>query len=102
MHSINKRVQGGNVMVKIDMAKAYDRVHCDFLLKVLEGFGFSRQFCKLVKECVKSHWYSVMMNRTYKGFFKASRGLRQGDSSFSLFFYFDGRGLVLLSIEETI
>ncbi|XP_040990944.1 uncharacterized protein LOC121238169 [Juglans microcarpa x Juglans regia] len=33
------------------MAKAYDRVHWDSLFQVLVGFGFSNQFCNLVKEC---------------------------------------------------
>lgn len=70
VHSINKRVQGGNVRVKIDMAKAYDRVHWEFLLAVLESFGFSWQFCKLIEDCVKS--------------------------PFALLVYFDGRGSCLV------
>lgn len=56
-------------MVKIDMAKAYDRVHWGFLLKVIDGFGFSNSFCCLVAECIKSPWFSVMMNGTSKGVF---------------------------------
>lgn len=67
---MNKETQGGNVMVKLKMTKAYDRVHWDFLFEVLVGFGFSNQLCNLVKECVISSWYSVMMNGSYKGFFQ--------------------------------
>lgn len=44
IHSLNKKIVGGNVMVKIDMAKAYDWVNWDFLLKVFRAFGFSERF----------------------------------------------------------
>lgn len=52
MVSLNRKIRGGNVMLKIDMTKTYDRVDWRFLLRVLEGFGFSRKFCDLVAECV--------------------------------------------------
>lgn len=79
VNSINKKIIGGNVMVKIGMAKAYDIVDWGFLLKVLNAFGFSPNFCRLVQGCVGLPWFSVMMNGTYKGFFKSTWGLRQGD-----------------------
>jgi hypothetical protein len=66
-------------MMKIDMAKAYDTIDWDFLLKVLNAFGFSSEVCKLISNCVSSPWFSVVMNGTSKGFFKGGRGLRQGD-----------------------
>jgi hypothetical protein len=66
-------------MMKIDMAKAYDTVDWEFLLKVLNAFGFSLGFCKLISNYVSSSWFSVVMNGTSKGFFKAGRGLRQRD-----------------------
>jgi hypothetical protein len=48
-------------------------------MQVLNAFGFSLGFCKLISNCVSSSWFSVVMNGTSKGFFKACRGLRQGD-----------------------
>jgi hypothetical protein len=63
-------------MMKIDMDKVYDTVDWDFLLKVLNAFGFSLGFCKLISNCVSSSWF---LNGTSKGFFKGGRGLRQGD-----------------------
>ncbi|KAG2690483.1 hypothetical protein I3760_09G188800 [Carya illinoinensis] len=64
VHSINRRIHGGNIMLKVDMAKAYDRVDWAFLIKLLHRFGFSAQFCDLVHFCISSPWYSIMMNGT--------------------------------------
>ncbi|KAF5462884.1 hypothetical protein F2P56_018853 [Juglans regia] len=66
-------------MIKVDFAKAYDNIDWEFLLHVLDAFGFSSQFRDLVKQCVMTVWYSVVMNGTVKGFYKSGRGLRQGD-----------------------
>lgn len=34
----------GNVAIKIDIKKAFDTLHCDFLMDVLEAFGFHQKF----------------------------------------------------------
>ncbi|KAK4833981.1 hypothetical protein QYF36_014386 [Acer negundo] len=73
VNSLNKKILGCNMMVKIDMAKAYDRIDWGFLLTVLKAFGFSSTFCSSVEECIKSPWFSVMMNGTFKGFFHPTR-----------------------------
>ncbi|KAK3188489.1 hypothetical protein Dsin_028050 [Dipteronia sinensis] len=86
VHSLHKKMTGGNVMVKLDMAKAYDRVNWSFLLEVFKAFGFSDSFSKLIKKCVESPWFSVMMNETFKEFFQPARGLRQGDPFSPLLF----------------
>lgn len=62
----------------MDMAKAYDRVDWVFLNKILMNFGFFDKVCQIILECVKNAWFSIMMNTTYRGFFKPQRGLRQG------------------------
>lgn len=52
VHSINKPCRGRNVMLKIDMAKAYDSVEWNFLFHVLSLFGFSLAVCHLLRQCV--------------------------------------------------
>ncbi|KAK1563420.1 hypothetical protein Q3G72_027295 [Acer saccharum] len=73
-----RKVRGGNVILKIDMSKAYDRVEWKFVDQTLHAFGFPDFFCKLIQICISTSWFSVMINGTYKGFFKSERGLRQG------------------------
>lgn len=45
---ISLRNKHANVIVKLDMAKAYDRVSWIFLTKVLRRFGFSEIFIDMV------------------------------------------------------
>lgn len=41
LQSLNKKVRGGNVMIKADMTKTYDRLEWSFLLRIMEAFRFS-------------------------------------------------------------
>ncbi|KAK9186911.1 hypothetical protein WN944_018300 [Citrus x changshan-huyou] len=40
VHDINRRTRRGNVVLKLDMAKAYDRMSWSFILQMLQCFGF--------------------------------------------------------------
>ncbi|XP_042944790.1 uncharacterized protein LOC122278671 [Carya illinoinensis] len=79
IHMINRKVRGGNVLIEVDIAKAYDSLDRDFLLHVMTSFGFSTRFCELIRQCISIPWFSVVMNGSAKGFFPSGRGLRQGD-----------------------
>ncbi|KAK2647858.1 hypothetical protein Ddye_015347 [Dipteronia dyeriana] len=72
-------VRGGNVILKIEMSKSYDRVEWKFVDQALQAFGFPDFFCKVIQNCITTPWFPVMMHGTFKGFFKSKRGLRQGD-----------------------
>ncbi|KAL0336605.1 UNVERIFIED_CONTAM: hypothetical protein Sradi_4872400, partial [Sesamum radiatum] len=65
--------------LKVDLRKAYDTVEWDFLSAVLQMFGFPGTFIGWVEECVTTPMFSVCINGNPHGFFKGSRGLRQGD-----------------------
>lgn len=67
-------------MVKVDMAKAYDRVDWRFLIQVLKAFGFSDIFCSLINQCVPTSWFSIMMNSTMQGFLKPRMDFSKGSS----------------------
>lgn len=44
MHHLSKRVSGSNIAIKLDMAKAFDKVSWFFLIKVLRKIGFHEIF----------------------------------------------------------
>lgn len=44
LQRIDSKVRGSNVMLKLDMAKAYDRMSWLFLLHTLRKFGFDERF----------------------------------------------------------
>ena len=50
------------------------------LMAVLRSFGFNESFIDMVWRLIANVWFSVIINGIPYGFFKSSRGLRQGDS----------------------
>ncbi|GJU78107.1 RNA-directed DNA polymerase, eukaryota [Tanacetum coccineum] len=49
-----KRKNKKAMFFKVDFAKAYDSVGWDFLIDVLEAFGFGTTWCNLVRETVRA------------------------------------------------
>ncbi|XP_031095329.1 uncharacterized protein LOC115999629 [Ipomoea triloba] len=72
-------VANKDVVLKLDMAKAYDRMSWKCVLAVLKKFGFSQKWVDLVDKTINNIWYSVIVNGNQCGFFHSTRGLRQGD-----------------------
>ena len=64
---------------KVDLHKAFDSVHWDFLLAVLNHMDFPDQFICWIKACICSPMYSVKINGASRGFFAGAKGIRQGD-----------------------
>ncbi|PKU60779.1 integrator complex subunit 11 [Dendrobium catenatum] len=73
------KVRGGNMVMKLDITKAYDNINWSFIYKILSLFSFDLNFIKLIKSCIESPFYSIMVNGKSHGYFQASHGLRQGD-----------------------
>jgi len=77
IHTSYRKKEKGMV-VKLDLASAFDRVKHDFLLAAMRNFGFNQKFIQWVKACISAPWIAPLINGRPTNFFQASRGLRQG------------------------
>lgn len=85
----HKKGREGLIAMKLDIAKAYDRLEWDFILEVLQYFGFNSRSITLLRECICTMTYSVLLNGTHSGYIISSHDLRQGDP-LSLFLFILG------------
>ncbi|WZY73255.1 hypothetical protein YC2023_005495 [Brassica napus] len=66
-------------MLKVDLRKAFDSVRWDFILATLLAIGIPQPFIDLIAQCLSTASFSVSVNGSVGGFFKSSKGIRQGD-----------------------
>lgn len=69
----------GFMVWKIDQSKSYDKFNWNFIELVLSELQPSSLLIKLIMHCVTSASFQVIVNGDFSGYFKADRGLRQGD-----------------------
>lgn len=74
-----KKGKNGACEIKLDMAKAYDRVEWDYLRGIMLKLGFHEGFVSLVMRCVTSVSFSIKVNGVLSSGFRPTRGIRQGD-----------------------
>lgn len=65
-------------LLKIDLAKAFDRLEWNFILAALRRLGLREKFISLIHACIYSPTFSVLVNDEPSGHFCSQRGLRQG------------------------
>ncbi|XP_074290614.1 uncharacterized protein LOC141617329 [Silene latifolia] len=75
----NSRAAEGFMAIKLDMAKAYDRVEWCFMETVLRTMGFNREWVRRVMDCISTVSFSILVNGAPSQEFRPTRGLRQGD-----------------------
>ena len=74
-----KKGKDGACAVKLDMAKAYDRVEWAYLRSILLKLGFHESFVQLIMRCVQTVTFRVRVNGKLSEPFMPSCGIRQGD-----------------------
>lgn len=63
----------------MDIAKAFDSVKWDFIIASLSCLDLPSLYIQWIKECISTTTFSVGINGSLHGFFRGTRGLRQGD-----------------------
>jgi hypothetical protein len=81
--------------VKLDMAKAYDRVEWNYLRCIMIKLGFREALVKLIMKCVETVRFSVRVNGSLSNIFSPTRGIRQGDPNSPFFICAEGLSCML-------
>lgn len=79
INSVKKPMFGGNVVFKLDMAKAFDRVSWPIVFLVLRRFGIREIIIDMIQRILSNNQYFVIVNGTKHGFFYSTRDLKQED-----------------------
>ncbi|KAK2394877.1 hypothetical protein QL285_056661 [Trifolium repens] len=98
IHVLKRRTRGmkGELALKIDISKAYDKADWEFMRGMLERLGFSEKWVHWMILCLSSVNYSVLVNFEKVVPICPCRGLRQGDPLSPYLFILVTEGLTAL------
>jgi hypothetical protein len=72
----NRNKKKGFVGIKLDMAKAYDRLEWNFIENTISTMGFPCNLVQIIMKCVTTVTFSILVNGQPSNKFKPQRGIR--------------------------
>lgn len=79
VNGYNTQASSQRGMLKVDLRKAFDSIRWDFILASLRAIVVPESYIALISECLSTATFSISINGISGGFFKRSKGIRQGD-----------------------
>jgi hypothetical protein len=79
IHSFNLKSWTYDAFIlKIDLAKAFDRLEWNFISEALTRLHLNANFINLIHTCISTSSLAVLVNDEPTEYFQPRRGLRQG------------------------
>lgn len=69
------------MLLKLDLAKAFDSLSWMYIERVLMDFGFAAPWARWIMSLISSSFFSVLINGIPSSTFHPTWGIRQGDPS---------------------
>jgi mannosylglycoprotein endo-beta-mannosidase len=79
MHNYHQNKGPPRCALKIDLKKAFDTVRWDYIIAGLHAISLPQELISWITTCITTVHYTININGELHGFFKATRGIRQGD-----------------------
>ena len=73
------KLQIKDFLMTVDIGKAFDSINHCFLIKVMEKYGFEKDFIKWIKILLQNQESYIVNRGTTTNYFKLEKDARQGD-----------------------
>lgn len=78
VHSLRSTKKPG-MLIKLDLAKAFDKINWAFIKAILTTFSFSSNLIQWIMGLISSSFFSILINGIPTKCLSPTRGIRQGD-----------------------
>ena len=101
LHSI-KLNKMPSMLVKLDIAKAYDKLNWQFIRRMLVAFGFGKAWVNWIMNLISLVIFSILMNGVPSNIITPMQGIYQGDplSPFVFILMAEGLGRSIAAAKE--